>query len=132
MRDRGCPLFPAGHGMAILAMTHFHAKQFRLLLRRWPLFLAGWRGPSWATSGCEYADQPAGDGGQDRGERVRHRDPVVDERRPGDGPDDEVQAKGRHDRDIQPIGEAAGVASASPLWSRGLLLSLCSELRSLR
>jgi hypothetical protein len=76
----------------------------RLLLRRWPLFLAGRRGPSWATSGCEHADQPARDGGQDRGERVRHRDPVVDERGPGDGTDDEVQAKGRHDREIQPIG----------------------------
>ena len=44
---------------------------------------------------------------KDRGERVRHRDPVVDERRPGDATDDEVQAKGRHDRDIQPIGKAA-------------------------
>ena len=85
-----------------------HAMQFRLLPRRWPLFLTGRRGPSWATSGCKHADQPARDGGQDRGERVRHRDPAVDERRPGDGPDDEVQAKGRHDREIQPIGEAAG------------------------
>jgi hypothetical protein len=85
-------------------LTHFHAMQFRLLLRRWPSFLAGRRGPSWATSGCEYADQPARDGGQDRGERVRHRDPVVDERGPGDGTDDEVQAKGGHDREIQLIG----------------------------
>jgi hypothetical protein len=45
---------------------------------------------------------------RDRGESVRRRDPVVDERRPSDRTDDEVQTKGRHDGDIQPIGKAAG------------------------
>jgi hypothetical protein len=74
---------------------------------RWSLLPPGLRGPSRASGGCEHADQPAGDGGKDRGERVRHRDPVVDERRPGDPTDDEVEAKGRHDGDIEPIGKAA-------------------------
>ena len=80
----------------------------RLSLPRWPFFPAGLRGPSWATSGREHADQPARDGGKDRGKRVRDRGPVVDERRPGDATNDEVQAKGRHDRDIRQSGRPLG------------------------
>jgi hypothetical protein len=97
---------PPGRGRS--GARCFTARQVRrLLLRRWPLLPAGLRGPSWATSGREHADQPARDGGKDRGERVRHGDPVVDERRPSDATNDEVQAKSRHDRDVQPIGKAA-------------------------
>jgi len=50
-------------------------------------------------------------------------------------PNDEVQAKGRYDRDIQPIGKTARATlqlHLHHLYVPGLLSSVCSDLRSLR
>jgi hypothetical protein len=96
---------PSGSADALGRLVAHGEEVRRLSLDRWSFFLPGLGGASSATRRREDADKPAGDGGKDRRERVRHRDPVVDEHRPGDPTDDEVQAKSRHDRDIQPVGK---------------------------
>ena len=77
-------------------MTHL-VRQLSLGRWQWPLVPPRLTGPSQASRGREHADQPANDGGEDRGEPSWHHD-QLEITSPRRSTDDEGKTKGRHDR----------------------------------
>ena len=77
-------------------MTHL-VRQLSLGRWQWPLVPPRRSGPSRASRGRAHADQPANDGGEDRGEPSWHHD-QLEITSPRRSTDDEGKTKGRHDR----------------------------------